>query len=98
MRFTHRCVRKCTGSLMEIDFSQSHFLDHSIFSPECPKEYGGRKNHFHLWWEYQAKPEMFVRTTCKIGMHNFRPDLTFPECAPTGEYVCVYCHRFEPPI
>lgn len=56
----------------ELDFSQAHFLDHSIWRcgqrPEF--ETGGRRRHIEYAWDLIWRPRLKSWTVCRIGRHH----------------------------
>lgn len=58
--------------IRELDFSQAHFLDHSLWTcgshPET--QTGGRRRHIAYAWDFLWKPQLFAWTLCRIGRHK----------------------------
>jgi hypothetical protein len=56
-----------------LDFSEFHPLDHSIWEPYCWGWAGGIPRHIKLWWAYQFKwpwQPYFAKRSCDKGIHN----------------------------
>ena len=56
---------------MELDFSEFHPLDHSLFSRECASLPGGRKNHIELAWYYKWRGRVREQIHCRLGGHEW---------------------------
>jgi hypothetical protein len=55
----------------ELDFSQAHFLDHSLWVCRGgPHRYGGRRGHLQVAWRYVWREQLRAATTCRIGRHR----------------------------
>lgn len=76
----------------ELDFSQAHFLDHSIWTcgsrPEI--ETGGRRRHLEYAWDLIWRPRLLSWTACRVGRHH--PAKAWARDA--GSFVaCVNCAK-----
>lgn len=78
----------------QIDLSEAHFLDHNIW--QCGRrgkyEYGGRRQHLALRWEYQWRPRLIALTFCKVGKHQ--PTQFWRGNPPRTTWTgCCYCYK-----
>lgn len=54
---------------MDLDFSDFHPLDHSVFA--CRDYPGGWQRHLRDQWVYRWHPAIRVRTLCVFGFHRW---------------------------
>lgn len=76
----------------EIDFSQAHFLDHTIW--ECGRgefQWGGRRQHFALMWEYKWGETVRQHTKCVLGFHRKVTMWTNDQPGGTPAWVQIIC-------
>lgn len=82
----------------ELDLSQFHPLDHSIWSKRCAGFYGGRRNHLKLWWDYQVPrwlTDPWGLLLCKLRVrHHWMMRIDPATMEPTGDRMCGYCGEY----
>lgn len=54
---------------MDLDFSEFHPLDHSLW--ECKGYPGGRRRHLRFRWDYQWSEELGIRWAHLRGTHDW---------------------------
>lgn len=81
----------------KLDFSQFHDLFHHVWDKECKQQYGGRRRHLYMLWNYKWDvPSQFRRfTVCLVGHH--KPGQVWihprdPQRRATFQ-ACVWCHK-----
>lgn len=57
-----------------VDFSEAHFLDHSLWAcirdKDQPNRFGGVVTHVRYAWTYRWKSSIRGATLCRIGRHR----------------------------
>ena len=51
-------------SKVRLDFTQAHYLDHSIWC--CHDQPGGRQRHLYLRWQFHWRSALLARTKCRL--------------------------------
>jgi hypothetical protein len=77
--------------IASIDFSEAHFLDHSLW--HCRGLPGGRRRHLADRWRYQWSDVLRRHTTCRIGWHYYTN--VFRKGQPV-QVRCFYCWKGKP--
>jgi len=76
---------------MTLDFTGSHFLDHTL--RECRDQPGGRLRHLHYRWIYQWSHTLYRVTLCPLGIHATVTAWRDLQTEPTRFRLCVNCGR-----
>lgn len=84
----------------ELDFSEYHPLDHSLW--RCEHYPGGHRRHLQYRWEFQWHSRIRRWTRCPLGLHRWvqawRRD---PRGSADAEWIalplsCTWCYKQKP--
>lgn len=79
---------------MKLDFSEAHFLDHSVLDPYCATLPGGRRRHLDYWWQFKGKESVHRQTFCRVGKHSTTHAWVRRE-GETGDQMHARCRTHE---
>lgn len=79
-------------NIKKLDFSEFHPLDHSLL--ECRDYPGGRRRHLEYSWDFKWRGQVYARTVCRLGLHEWRE---WYDNSGSDEAVACRCYDCEKP-